>query len=62
MVGHGGVMDVMVRQCLGVGVAAPFDLWTQNTSITELVRGERWMLRRYNDAAHLAGLPDKTVG
>lgn len=59
---HGGVIDVMFRQCLGVGVAAPFDLWTLNTSITELVRGERWMLRRYNDAAHLAGLPDKTVG
>jgi probable phosphoglycerate mutase len=60
---HGGVIDVMFREYLGVGLQAPFDLWTLNTSITEFVRGaERWMLRRYNDTAHLAGLPDKTVG
>jgi probable phosphoglycerate mutase len=60
---HGGVIDVMFREYLGVGMHAPFDLWTLNTSITEFVRGpERWMLRRYNDTAHLAGLPEKTVG
>ncbi len=59
---HGGVIDVMFRRCLGIGVAATFELWTLNTSITELLHGERWVLRRYNDAAHLAGLPDKTVG
>ena len=60
---HGGVIDVMFREYLGVGMHAPFDLWTLNTSITEFVQGpERWMLRRYNDTAHLTGLPDKTVG
>jgi probable phosphoglycerate mutase len=60
---HGGVIDIVFREFLGVGVAAPFDLWTLNTSITEFVRGpEHWSLRRYNDAAHLAGLPEKTVG
>lgn len=59
---HGGVIDVMFRRCLGIGVTSTFDLWTLNTSITELVHGERWVLRRYNDAAHLAGLPEKTVG
>jgi probable phosphoglycerate mutase len=60
---HGGVIDIVFREFLGVGLAAPFDLWTLNTSITEFVHGaDRWTLRRYNDAAHLAGLPEKTVG
>jgi probable phosphoglycerate mutase len=60
---HGGVIDVMFREYLGVGMHAPFDLWTLNTSITEFAQGPaRWMLRRYNDTAHLAGLPEKTVG
>jgi hypothetical protein len=53
----------MFREYLGVGMHAPFDLWTLNTSITEFAQGPaRWMLRRYNDTAHLAGLPEKTVG
>ena len=60
---HGGVIDVMFREYLGVGMHAPFDLWTLNTSITEFAQGPaRWMLRRYTDTAHLAGLPEKTVG
>lgn len=60
---HGGVIDIMFRTYLGVGMHAPFDLWTRNTSITEVVQGEdRWVLHRYNDAAHLAGLPERTVG
>ncbi len=60
---HGGVIDIMFRTYLGVGMQAPFDLWTLNTSVTEFVRrSPRWLLRRYNDTAHLAGLPDKTVG
>jgi broad specificity phosphatase PhoE len=60
---HGGVIDVMFREYLGVGMHAPFDLWTLNTSITEFAQGpHRWMLRRYNDTAHLVGLPAKSVG
>jgi probable phosphoglycerate mutase len=36
-----------------------FEVHTMNTSITELVhvRPGRWRVVRYNDAAHLAGLP-----
>jgi 2,3-bisphosphoglycerate-dependent phosphoglycerate mutase len=65
---HGGVIDNAFRELLGVGIDAPFDLWTFNTSITELrLRGDdeeesgRWTLLRYNDAAHLAGLPERTT-
>jgi 2,3-bisphosphoglycerate-dependent phosphoglycerate mutase len=55
---HGGVIDNAFRDLLGVGLDAPFDLWTLNTSITELrLRDDRWTLLRYNDAAHLEGLP-----
>jgi probable phosphoglycerate mutase len=60
---HGGVIDNALRDLLGVGLLAPFDLWTLNTSITELRLSpgdDRWTLLRYNDAAHLAGLPDRT--
>jgi probable phosphoglycerate mutase len=60
---HGGVIDIVFREFLGLGLDAPFDMWTLNTSVTEFVRGpQHWTLRRYNDAAHLAGLPEKTVG
>jgi probable phosphoglycerate mutase len=38
-----------------------FDLYTTNTSITELRQvSPKWRLLRYNDAAHLAGLPEAT--
>jgi probable phosphoglycerate mutase len=60
---HGGVIDNALRDLLGVGLHAPFDLWTVNTSITELrlpPNDDRWTLLRYNDAAHLAGLPERT--
>jgi probable phosphoglycerate mutase len=72
---HGGVIDNALRGLLGVGLHAPFDLWTLNTSITELRlrddgdrgddRGDengaaRWTLLRYNDAAHIEGLPERT--
>jgi probable phosphoglycerate mutase len=58
---HGGVIDNAFRSLLGVGLEAPFDLWTLNTSITELRwRDDRWTLLRYNDAAHLDHLPDST--
>ena len=61
---HGGVIDAAFRHYLSIGISTPFDLWTLNTSLTEFVvgsAGARPQLRRYNDAAHLAGLPAKTV-
>jgi probable phosphoglycerate mutase len=61
---HGGVIDAAFRFYLAIGLSDAFDLWTLNTSITEFTivkSGGRPQLRRYNDAAHLAGLPSKTV-
>jgi len=60
---HGGVIDAAFRFYLSIGISDTFDLWTLNTSLTEFVvagSGAR-QLRRYNDAAHLIGLPAKTV-
>jgi len=59
---HGGVIDAALRQALKAPVNGAFDVWTLNTSITEmqLVRPGRWKLRRYNDHAHLAGLDRET--
>lgn len=64
---HGGVIDAIFRQLLNTPPTGAFDLWTLNTSITEFVDTtrpdgieQRWRLVRYNDAAHLAGLPDAT--
>ena len=39
-----------------------FQIHTLNTSITELelVKPNLWRLNRYNDTAHLAGLPAST--
>jgi probable phosphoglycerate mutase len=61
---HGGVIDVVFRHLLGLPLDVTFDLWTSNTAITEFAsrhlegeRPRRWQLVRYNDAAHLAGLP-----
>jgi probable phosphoglycerate mutase len=55
---HGGVIDAALRSFLGLPFHGVFELATVNTSITELVRsGPRWRLVRYNDAAHLEGLP-----
>jgi probable phosphoglycerate mutase len=61
---HGGVVDVGLRTLLGLGMVGGFDLYTENTSITEFVLApaterrptRRWRLVRYNDAAHLAGV------
>ena len=60
---HGGVVDAALRQALRTSPIGVFDIWTLNTSITELqlVRPGRWKLLRYNDAAHLAGLPSGTA-
>ena len=63
---HGGVVDVAFRYFLDLPRRGHFDLWTLNTSITEFLvddtghpRG-RWRLVRYNDHAHLHGLPAET--
>ena len=65
---HGGVIDVAFRTFLDLPARGHFDLFTLNTSITELrvddhgPRRGRWRLLRYNDHAHLAGLPAETPG
>lgn len=59
---HGGVVDAAFRYLLRLPVTGGFELHTLNTSVTEFVDGRpgRWRLVRYNDAAHLAGLPSET--
>jgi len=66
---HGGVVDAVLRQLLRAAPTGSFDLWTTNASLTEFVpsprpgdadRDPKWRLVRYNDAAHLAGLPTAT--
>jgi len=60
---HGGVIDAAFRSYLATGLSDAFDLWTLNTSLTEFAiakAGRAPQLRRYNDTAHLAGLPAKT--
>jgi broad specificity phosphatase PhoE len=58
---HAGVIDVALRSFLGLPFHGVFELQTLNTSITELLHsGPRWRLLRYNDAAHLDGLPTET--
>ena len=60
---HGGVIDAALRQALRAPSIGGFDIWTLNTSITdlELVRPGRWRMLRYNDHAHLAGLERETA-
>jgi probable phosphoglycerate mutase len=60
---HGGVIDAALRQMLRSPMTGSFELFTTNTSLTEFVTATRepWRLVRYNDAAHLAGLPIATV-
>jgi probable phosphoglycerate mutase len=60
---HGGVIDAAFRTLLHLPMAGAFELRTVNTSLTEVlrVRAGRWQLVRYNDAAHLEGLPDETA-
>lgn len=59
---HSGVVDAALRFLLHLPMSGGFELWTVNTSLTELrrVRPGRWQLVRYNDAAHLEGLPTET--
>jgi probable phosphoglycerate mutase len=60
---HGGVVDAVFRSLLGLRPTGGFELHTTNTSLTEFVltTRERWRLVRYNDTAHLAGLPSETT-
>ncbi len=60
---HGGVIDAVMRHALKAPPTAAFMINTLNTSITELtlVRANMWSLRRFGDAAHLAGLPTATL-
>jgi probable phosphoglycerate mutase len=59
---HGGVVDAAFRYLLSVPMTGSFELHTVNASLTEFVQSRpgRWRLTRYNDAAHLAGLPAET--
>ena len=59
---HGGVIDAALRQALRTAPTGVFEVHTVNTSITELVLvgSGRWRLGRYNDAAHLHGLPSES--
>jgi len=69
---HGGVVDATFRQLLRTPPSGGFELHTVNTSITEFrmvpasdgrddtTVADTWRLIRYNDAAHLAGLPIET--
>ncbi len=64
---HGGVVDAAFRYALDLPVAGGFALHTLNTSLTEFIAPDRirtsddaWRLIRYNDTAHLAGLPAAT--
>ena len=60
---HGGVIDAALRQMLRSPMTGSFELFTTNTSLTEFVTATRepWRLVRYNDAAHLEGLPTETL-
>lgn len=60
---HGGVIDAVLRILMRTPAMGAFELLTLNTSITEFVntRPAFWRMVRYNDSAHLAGLPLGTV-
>jgi len=59
---HGGVIDASFRQLLRAPTTGAFELHTLNTSVTEFVSvgSGDWRLQRYNDVAHLHGLPSET--
>ena len=59
---HGGVIDATFRQLLRTASTGGFELHTLNASITEFtsVASGEWRLKRYNDVAHLHGLPAGT--
>lgn len=61
---HGGVIDAVTRSFCGLGITGGPDFRAKNTSITEFIAptapGWGWRVARFNDAAHLAGLPPST--
>lgn len=59
---HGGVVDAVLRRTLGTPPTGKFEIRTKNCSLTEFVeiRGGHWAMLRYNDFAHLRGLPEAT--
>jgi probable phosphoglycerate mutase len=59
---HGGVVDATFRHLLRTASTGSFELHTLNTSLTEFTSAPsgEWRLKRYNDAAHLHGLPGET--
>ncbi len=59
---HGGVVDAVFRRLMSTPSTGAFHLHTLNTSLTEFVKQDKkpWKLVRYNDSAHLAGLPAHT--
>jgi probable phosphoglycerate mutase len=59
---HGGVIDATFRQLMRAPITGSFELHTLNTSISEFasVASGEWRLQRYNDVAHLDGLPSET--
>jgi 2,3-bisphosphoglycerate-dependent phosphoglycerate mutase len=59
---HGGVVDALLRLFLRVPSTGGFEIRTTNTSLTEflLAPSGLWQMIRYNDSAHLAGLPIET--
>jgi probable phosphoglycerate mutase len=60
---HGGVIDRVFRSLMRHTPTGAFELHASNTSLTEFMHigPGRWRLIRYNDAAHLAGLPMATT-
>jgi probable phosphoglycerate mutase len=58
---HGGIVDTSFRALGGVAIQHRLNTEMVNTSITEWVTSERdggaWRLFRYNDFAHLEGIP-----
>lgn len=60
---HGGVVDAVLRRTLGTPPTGKFEIHTKNCSLTEFIeiRGGHWAMVRYNDFAHLSGLPAATV-
>jgi probable phosphoglycerate mutase len=55
---HGGTIDGVLRHCLQSPSTGRFEVFTKNTSLTEILRPREnmWRLLRYNDHAHLSDI------